>query len=103
MYARIRSVRGDKDLTQTEIAKVLGCSQRIYSNYERGDVDIPTTILIKLAKVHNVSADYLLNLTNVNTPYPEKGQQGKMEYFKLVRLKFHYSFFNLTLFPGMQR
>ena len=77
MYARIRSLREDKDLTQAEIAKVLGCSQRIYSNYERGDVDIPTAILIKLAKIHNVSTDYLLNLTNVDTPYPEKSEEGK--------------------------
>lgn len=70
MYKRIRNLREDKDLTQTQIAAYLNCSQRIYSNYERGDVDIPTTILIKLADLHNTSTDYLLNRTNIKKPYP---------------------------------
>ena len=48
----------------------MGCSQRIYSNYERGDVDIPTEILIALAHYHNTSIDYLLGLTDERTPYP---------------------------------
>lgn len=39
MYQRIRDLREDKDLTQTQMAEYLQCSQRIYSNYERGDVD----------------------------------------------------------------
>ncbi len=64
IYRRIRDLREDKDITQTQIAQMLSCSQRIYSNYERGDVDIPTEILIKLADFHNVSVDYLLNRTN---------------------------------------
>lgn len=64
MYIRIRNLREDKDMTQTEMAGILNCSQRIYSNYERGEVDIPTQILIKLAKFHNVSTDYLLGLTD---------------------------------------
>ena len=64
IYQRIRNLREDKDLTQTQMGEILHCSQRIYSNYERGDVDIPTEILIKLADFHNVSVDYLLNRTN---------------------------------------
>ena len=40
------------------------CSQRIYSNYERGDVDIPTAVLIRLADFYDVSVDYLLNRTD---------------------------------------
>lgn len=64
VYRRIRDLREDKDMTQTQISTILHCSQRIYSNYERGDVDIPTEILIKLADFHNVSADYLLGRTN---------------------------------------
>lgn len=60
MYSRIRNLREDKDMTQTQMAEILHCSQRIYSNYERGDVDIPTEILIKLADFHNVSIDYIL-------------------------------------------
>ena len=69
-YERIRNLREDRDLTQTEIAEILNCSQRIYSNYERGDVDIPTEILIALAHYHNTSIDYLLGLTAERTPYP---------------------------------
>ena len=68
-YERIRNLREDRDLTQTEIAEILNCSQRIYSNYERGDVDIPTEILIALAHYHNTSIDYLLGLTDEQTPY----------------------------------
>lgn len=64
MYKRIRDLREDKDLTQTQMGKILHCSQRVYSNYECGDIDIPTAILIKLADYHNVSIDYLLNRTD---------------------------------------
>ncbi|MBQ4312617.1 MAG: helix-turn-helix transcriptional regulator [Clostridia bacterium] len=64
MYQRIRNLREDKDMTQTEIAQILSCSQRVYSNYERGDIDIPTAILIKLADFHGVSVDYLLGRTD---------------------------------------
>ena len=49
MYERIRALREDRDLTQREMGQLLACSQRIYSNYERGDVDIPTAVLIRLA------------------------------------------------------
>ena len=59
-YKRIRDLREDRDLTQTDMGKVLSCSQRVYSNYERGDIDIPTTTLIKIADFHNVSVDFLL-------------------------------------------
>ena len=46
------------------MGEILSCSQRIYSNYECGDVDIPTQILIKLADFHDVSVDYILERTN---------------------------------------
>ncbi|WHH57755.1 helix-turn-helix transcriptional regulator [Petroclostridium sp. X23] len=71
MYERIRNLREDKDMTQTHVASYLNCSQRIYSNYERGEVDIPTGILIKLADLHNTSTDYLLNRTTQKKPYPK--------------------------------
>lgn len=64
MYKRIRDLREDADMTQVQIAKILNCSQRVYSNYERGDIDIPTEILIKLADFHKVSVDYLLGRTD---------------------------------------
>lgn len=63
-YKRIRDLREDKDMTQAQISQELHCSQRIYSNYERGDVDIPTAVLIRLADLHNVSIDYILERTD---------------------------------------
>ncbi len=69
MYRRIRDLREDKDLTQREMGEILHCSQRVYSNYERGDLDIPTDILIKLANFHHVSTDYPLGITNRKEPY----------------------------------
>ena len=63
-YPRIRNMREDKDITQTEMGKILSCSQRVYSNYERGDIDIPTATLIKIADFYKVSLDYLLGRTN---------------------------------------
>jgi len=72
MYQRIRDLREDKDLSQQNVADYLHCSQRAYSHYERGDVDIPTNILIKLANFHNTSVDYLLGLTDDRDPCPHK-------------------------------
>ena len=63
LYKRIRELREDHDLTQVQMGKILSCSQRVYSNYERGELDIPTEILIKLADFYEVSVDYLLNRT----------------------------------------
>ena len=63
-YKRIRDLREDRDLTQTDMGKVLSCSQRVYSNYERGDIDIPTATLIKIVDFHNVSVDFLLGRTD---------------------------------------
>lgn len=72
MYQHIRDLREDKDMTQKQMAEILNCSQRIYSNYERGDVDVPTQILIKLAEFHNTSVDYLLGLTDEKKAYSRK-------------------------------
>ncbi len=64
MYKRIRDLREDHDLTQKQLAKELNCSQQVYSNYELGQRDIPTDILKKLSAFYNVSADYILEITN---------------------------------------
>lgn len=72
MYRRIRDLREDKDMTQKKMAELLHCSQRVYSNYECGDIDIPTNVLITLAGYHETSVDYLLDLTNEKQPYPRR-------------------------------
>lgn len=64
LYKRIRDLREDADISQKEMGGILSCSQRVYSNYERGELDIPTEILIKIADYYNVSTDYLLNRTD---------------------------------------
>ena len=64
MYKRIRDLREDHDLLQREVAAHLNCSQQVYSNYELGQRDIPTDVLIRLSTFYNVSVDYLLGLTN---------------------------------------
>lgn len=72
MYPRIRDLREDTDMNQTEFAKLLGMSQTGYSKYERGENNVPSEVLIKLAKIHKTSVDYLLGLTDIKEPYPRK-------------------------------
>lgn len=62
VYRRIRDLREDKDITQKQMSDYLHCSQQVYSNYELGQRDIPTEILIRLAQFHEVSVDYILGL-----------------------------------------
>ena len=64
MYQRIRDLREDHDLKQKQVSEFLCCSQQVYSNYELGQRDIPTDVLIRLADFYNVSIDYLLGQTN---------------------------------------
>ena len=69
MYPRIRDLREDRDLNQTDIANILNVSQATYSRYEMGALDIPSMSLIKLANFHKTSIDYIVGLTNEKTPY----------------------------------
>ncbi|MBQ6806963.1 MAG: helix-turn-helix transcriptional regulator [Lachnospiraceae bacterium] len=68
-YERIRNLREDKDLTQTDVATYLHISQRAYSRYENDERGIPIEVLSKLADFHNTSVDYLIGRTNIKTPY----------------------------------
>jgi len=63
IYPRIKNMREDMDLSQTDVAKVLNCSQVAYSYYENGKRDIPTSVLIKLANLYHCSTDYLLGIS----------------------------------------
>ena len=64
MYKRIRELREDNDLLQKHLAEYLHCSQVAYSRYELGTRDIPTQVLIDLAKFYNTTTDYILGLTD---------------------------------------
>ena len=69
MKLRIRDLREDRDLTQTAVAKILGCTQQTYSRYESGEIIIDIYNLIKLAEFYGTSCDYLLGLTDIFKPY----------------------------------
>ena len=68
---RLKEIREDKNLKQKDISKMLNVSQVAYSYYEIGKRQIPIDILKKLAKIYNVSTDYLLYLTDEKKPYPK--------------------------------
>lgn len=63
-FQRLRDLREDADLNQTQVAKLLFTSQTVYSRYERGVLTIPVEHLLILADFYNVSTDYILGRTN---------------------------------------
>ena len=72
MYPRLRDLREDREMNQTELAKKIGMSQTGYSKYETGENDIPVATLEKLADFYGTSVDYLLGRTDERKPYPLK-------------------------------
>ena len=76
LYERIRNLREDKDLTQTDIAKILNISQRTYSRYENDERAIPIEILSLLADFHDTSVDYLINRTDIYKPYSKSNHNN---------------------------
>lgn len=72
MKSRLRDLREDRDLTQKELADVLGVHQTTYSSYEIGKLCLTSDVLVKLAKYYKVSIDYLVGITDVPEPYPER-------------------------------
>lgn len=77
LYERIRNLREDKDLTQSELAHYLDISQRTYSRYENDERGIPIEILSKIADYHKTSVDYLIGRTDIETPYPTSSANRK--------------------------
>jgi len=72
---RLRELREDNDLLQRELAMKLGISQRNYSYFETGKTMLTDEILLKLARFHNTSIDYILYKTDIREPYPESIMQ----------------------------
>ena len=68
---RLRDLREDRDLNQSDIAQLLNIHQTTYSDYERGNLNIPISSLHFLADYYHVSTDFLLGRTNVKDPYPK--------------------------------
>lgn len=63
-FKRLRDLREDADLTQTELSKYLHVSKRSYSHYENGTRNIPVDIVVSIADFYDVSVDYILERTN---------------------------------------
>ena len=72
MNTRIKALREDHDLTQTQVAEALGISQRKYSYLETGVQQWTDNLLVRLAGFYQTSVDYLLELTDETIPYPGK-------------------------------
>lgn len=69
---RLKDLREDNDLTQTQIAKILNIPTRTYSSYENEERGLPIDILKKLTKFYKTSSDYIICITNEKKPYPKK-------------------------------
>ena len=67
-YQRLKDLREDKDMNQTQIAELLNTKQKQYSRWETGEYQIPFDKVIELAKFYNVTIDYIANLTNIARP-----------------------------------
>ena len=94
---RIRDLREDNDLTQTEVAKILNTNQKVYSRYETAENEMPIRHLITLCKFYNVSADYILGFTNTPHSIP-KDWVSKVDIFsKYVIIKLNKELFRRRL------
>ncbi|MBR0142025.1 MAG: helix-turn-helix transcriptional regulator [Ruminococcus sp.] len=67
-YQRLKDLKEDADLTQKEVAEIIGVSVNHYGKYERGETDIPFEKVISLAEYYGVSLDYIAGRTNSKNP-----------------------------------
>lgn len=82
IYNRIRNLREDKDMTQQQMADLLFINRRTYSAYENGVNAMSPEVLIKLARIHRTSVDYLLGLTDNPEPYKDKSPSTERSSFR---------------------
>lgn len=71
-YKRIKDLREDRDYTQNEVVKMLNMHKTTYTNYEQGKREPPFDFIIKLAKLYNVSIDYIAEITDTPNPLTKK-------------------------------
>lgn len=69
---RLKDLREDRDLTQQEVADFIGIQREQYRRYEKGINEVKASFIVKICKLYNVSADYILGLTNNKIPLPKK-------------------------------
>lgn len=75
-YRRLRDLREDHDLTQTQLVEILGMHKTTYTNYEQGKREIPFSLVIRLAQLYNVSLDFIAEFTDDPLPLPPKRKGG---------------------------
>lgn len=68
---RLRDIREDRDYTQAEIGKLINKSQQGYNHIEAGRAELKIDDLIKLCRFYDLSADYIIGLTNIQRPYKD--------------------------------
>ena len=77
MYKRIRELREDSDLKQSDIAKIMNTTQQHYSKIENGKAEPKADQIIKIALFYQTTTDYILGLTNISTPYKRSNKNEK--------------------------
>ena len=76
IFKRLRDLREDNDIKQITLADYLHVKQSTYSDYENGKINIPIDQLIRISDFYNVSLDFLVERTDVKTPYPRGKKNG---------------------------
>ena len=84
MYDRIRALREDADLKQKNLAEVLNIRQPTYSDYVRGNLNVPAPALIALARFYHPSVDYILGLADIREPYPRHEEKGERQWMEIT-------------------
>ncbi|MBQ9307972.1 MAG: helix-turn-helix transcriptional regulator [Clostridia bacterium] len=76
-YYRLKELRKYKELTQVELCEKLDLYKTTYCNYEQGKRELPTSLAIRLAEFYDVSLDYLVERTDIRTPYGKEVYEGE--------------------------
>lgn len=76
-YRRLKDLREDHDMTQTQLVEILGMHKTTYTNYEQGKREIPFELVIRLAELYDVSIDFIAGFTDELLPLPRR-KDGKM-------------------------
>ena len=84
MYDRIRALREDADLKQKNLAEVLNIRQPTYSDYVRGNLNVPAPALIALVRFYHTSVDYILGLADIREPYPRHEEKGERQWMEIT-------------------
>ena len=84
MYDRIRALREDADLKQKNLAEVLNIRQPTYSDYVRGNLNVPAPALIALSRFYPTSVDYILGLADIREPYPRHEEKGERQWMEIT-------------------